>query len=70
VLWICGSDCGEHGQVQAFIKGSPASVAVEFGRRAIPGTVRPKFQELEDHIKNRGGAAEGAAAAEPVAPAA
>jgi len=56
--------------IVAFIKGSPPSVAVEFGRRAIPGTVRPKFQELEDFIKNRGGAAEGAAAAEPAAPAA
>jgi len=55
--------------IVAFIKGAPASVAVEFGRRAIPGTVRPKFQELEDFIKNRGAAAEGAAAAEPAAPA-
>jgi chemotaxis protein MotA len=56
--------------IVAFIKGSPPSVAVEFGRRAIPGTVRPKFQELDDYIKNRAGAAEGAAPAEPVAPAA
>ena len=39
----------------SFIKGSPPSVAVEFGRRAIPGHVRPTFQETESAIKNRGG---------------
>src|SRR5271165_832679 len=30
-----------------FIKGSPPSIAVEFGRRAIPGHQRPTFQDLE-----------------------
>jgi chemotaxis protein MotA len=55
--------------IVAFIIGAPPTVAVEFGRRAIPGAVRPKFQELEDFIKNRAGAGE-AAAAEPAAPAA
>jgi hypothetical protein len=38
----------------AFMRGTPPTVAVEFGRRAIPGNVRPTFQELENHIKNRG----------------
>ncbi len=37
--------------IVSFIKGSPPSVAVEFGRRAIPGNSRPTFQELEAHIK-------------------
>src|SRR5271156_4741365 len=34
----------------AFMRGTPPTVAVEFGRRAIPGNVRPTFQELENHI--------------------
>lgn len=41
--------------IVSFIKGSPPSVAVEFGRRAIPGIVRPSFQELEKYIKDKGG---------------
>ena len=39
----------------SFIKGSPPTVAVEFGRRAIPGHVRPTFEEAESAIKNKGG---------------
>jgi len=50
----------------SFIKGIPPTVAVEFARRAIPGHVRPSFQEVEAHIKNRPPAAESA----PEAPAA
>src|SRR5215470_1739431 len=41
----------------SFIKGSPPTVAVEFGRRAIPGHVRPTFQEAEASIKNKSGEA-------------
>jgi len=41
----------------AFMKGTPPSVAVEFARRAIPGHLRPTFQETEAHIKNKDGAA-------------
>ena len=47
----------------SFIKGSPPTVAVEFGRRAIPGHVRPTFQEAEASIKNKGAEAAPAAAA-------
>jgi chemotaxis protein MotA len=47
----------------SFMKGTPPTVAVEYARRAIPGHVRPSFQDTESHIKNRGGA-EGAAATE------
>ena len=47
----------------SFIKGSPPTVAVEFGRRAIPGHVRPTFQEAEATIKNKGGETAPAAAA-------
>jgi chemotaxis protein MotA len=39
----------------AFMKGIPPTIAVEFGRRAIPGHVRPSFQDLEKHIKGGGG---------------
>ncbi len=41
----------------SFMKGTPPSVAVEFARRAIPGHVRPTFQETEKHIKGGGAAA-------------
>lgn len=37
----------------AFLKGSSPIVAVEFGRRAIPGAVRPSFQELEKACKGK-----------------
>jgi chemotaxis protein MotA len=36
----------------AFTRGAPPSVAVEFGRRAIPGHARPTFQEAEKYIKS------------------
>jgi chemotaxis protein MotA len=49
--------------IVSFIKGAPPSVAVEFGRRAVPGHVRPTFQELEKYIKEK----DGAAAAPPAA---
>jgi chemotaxis protein MotA len=34
--------------ILAFIKGTAPIMAVEVGRRAIPGHVRPAFQEVED----------------------
>jgi chemotaxis protein MotA len=37
----------------SFMRGTPPTVAVEFARRAIPGHLRPSFQEAESHIKNR-----------------
>jgi len=43
--------------IVAFMKGTPPSLAVEFGRRAIPGNVRPNFKETEQFIKHSGGAA-------------
>jgi len=45
----------------AFMKGSPPIMAVEVARRAIPGHVRPSFQEVEKQC--RGGSAASAAAA-------
>jgi len=39
----------------SFMKGTPPTVAVEFARRAIPGHVRPPFQEVEKYIKHGGG---------------
>jgi chemotaxis protein MotA len=41
--------------IVSFMKGSPPTVAVEFGRRSIPGNVRPSFQEAEKYIKEKGG---------------
>ncbi len=37
--------------LNSFLKGSSPSIAVEFARRAIPGTVRPSFQEVEKACK-------------------
>ena len=48
--------------IVSFMKGAPPSVAVEYGRRAIPGHVRPNFQDTEKAIKNKGDAAPAAAA--------
>ena len=39
--------------VLAYAKGSPANVAVEFGRRVIDPSTRPSFKETEDVCKNR-----------------
>jgi chemotaxis protein MotA len=46
----------------SFMKGTPPSIAVEFARRAIPGHVRPTFQEMEKYIKSTGAAAAAPAA--------
>jgi len=46
--------------IVSFMKGTPPTIAVEFARRAIPGHVRPSFQETEKYIKQKG--------AEPEAP--
>jgi chemotaxis protein MotA len=49
----------------AFIKGTPPIMAVEVARRAVPGSVRPSFQELEKMCRGAGAEApaEDAAAA-------
>jgi chemotaxis protein MotA len=46
----------------AFIKGTPPIAAVEVGRRAVPGHVRPSFKEFEKNCRNK--AAEAPAKAE------
>jgi chemotaxis protein MotA len=46
--------------IVSFMKGTPPTIAVEFARRAIPGYVRPSFQETEKYIKQK--------SAEPEAP--
>jgi len=51
----------------SFMKGTPPTVAVEFARRAIPGHVRPSFQETEKHIKSHGAPAAEAAPAQAAA---
>jgi chemotaxis protein MotA len=54
----------------SFLKGSAPIMAVEFGRRAIPGHLRPSFQEVEKTCRNTGSAAALAATEEPPAEAA
>lgn len=45
----------------AFLKGTPPIMAVEVARRAIPGHVRPSFQEVEQACRSGGAAAAAAA---------
>jgi chemotaxis protein MotA len=45
----------------AFIKGMPPILAVETGRRAIPGRLRPTFQELERVCRGKAEVKEAAA---------
>jgi chemotaxis protein MotA len=47
----------------SFMKGSAPVLAVEFGRRAIPGHLRPSFQETEKFIREKATAPAEAAAA-------
>lgn len=48
------------------LKGSAPMIAVEVGRRAIPGHLRPTFQEVENYCRNHGApAAEAPAEAAP-----
>jgi chemotaxis protein MotA len=50
--------------MNSFAKGLAPIMAVEISRRAVPGHVRPKFQELENLCRGKGSAsAETAAAA-------
>jgi chemotaxis protein MotA len=53
--------------IVAFIKGMAPIMAVEIGRRAVPGHVRPGFQEVEKACRGGGGAAAEPPAAEPPA---
>ena len=46
----------------SFNKGIPPMVSVDMGRRAIPGHVRPSFQEMEKTCRTK------SAAAPPAAP--
>jgi len=39
--------------LSSFLKGSSPSLAVEFGRRAVPGFVRPSFKELEQAYRGK-----------------
>jgi len=53
----------------SFLKGTSPMVAIEFARRAVPGHVRPSFQELENACKGKGApAAAPEAAGTPATP--
>jgi chemotaxis protein MotA len=45
----------------SFLKGTAPIMAVEVGRRAVPGHVRPSFKELEQACRHGGSAAAAAA---------
>jgi chemotaxis protein MotA len=47
----------------AFNKGTPPILAVEMGRRAIPGHIRPTFHEFDKVCRNKGAQAGSQAAA-------
>jgi len=49
----------------SFLKGAAPIMAVEFARRAIPGHVRPSFQEVESICRNRASDTASAADAAP-----
>jgi chemotaxis protein MotA len=49
--------------IVSFMKGSAPVLAVEFGRRAIPGHLRPSFQETEKFIREKSAAPAEAVAA-------
>jgi len=51
----------------SFLKGTAPIMAVEFARRAIPGHVRPSFQEVEAICRGRAAGGEAAASTEPAA---
>jgi chemotaxis protein MotA len=51
--------------IVSFMKGTAPTAAVEIGRRAIPGHVRPTFQEAEKYIKDKSDAPAAEGAAEP-----
>jgi chemotaxis protein MotA len=51
----------------SFLKGTAPIMAVEMARRAVPGHVRPSFQELEKACRGGGAAAVAAETAETVA---
>ena len=55
--------------VISFLKGSSPLVAIEFARRAVPGHVRPSFQELENACKGKGAPASAPEAPAPETPA-
>jgi chemotaxis protein MotA len=56
--------------VISFLKGASPLVAIEFARRAVPGHVRPSFQELENACKGKSAPAAAEAPPAPSAPAA
>jgi chemotaxis protein MotA len=48
--------------IASFVKGLPPIMAIEMGRRAIPGHVRPSFLDVESTCRNRPTPAAAAAA--------
>jgi chemotaxis protein MotA len=41
--------------IMGFLQGHPPQVAIEFGRKSTPGTLRPSFKELEAQLRGKKG---------------
>lgn len=39
--------------IMGFLQGQPPQVAVEFGRKATPGALRPNFKDLETQLRGK-----------------
>lgn len=39
--------------IMGFLQGQPPQVAVEFGRKATPGALRPSFKDLETQLRGK-----------------
>ena len=39
--------------ILGFLQGHPPQVAIEFGRKATPGALRPSFKELEAQLRGK-----------------
>lgn len=46
--YLCIKTC-----IIAYLNGYAPQVAVEFGRKSLPASVRPGFLELEEHVKQK-----------------
>ena len=39
--------------IMGFLQGHPPQVAIEFGRKSTPGSLRPSFKDLEAQLRNK-----------------
>jgi chemotaxis protein MotA len=39
--------------IMGFLRGQPPQVAIEFGRKSTPGSLRPSFKDLEAQLRKK-----------------